>query len=143
MRSRASCRRSWGSDGKSRGEPVRLSEQATGAECAGGEEYLSHPDAPAPTLPAIVFHQIARRPVHVKKGYVNPIVDVLMQFDVLATTYEELDAVASELKRALYDYKDTSPHIYDVMVEGERDGDEIDLRQFHRSIDCSIWLAEE
>ncbi|KXK51951.1 MAG: hypothetical protein UZ13_01507 [Chloroflexi bacterium OLB13] len=97
----------------------------------------------APTLPAIVFHQIARRPVHVKKGYVNPIVDVLMQFDVLATTYEELDAVASELKRALYDYKDTSPHIYDVMVEGERDGDEIDLRQFHRSIDCSIWLAEE
>lgn len=97
----------------------------------------------APTLPAIVFHQIARRPVHVKKGYVNPIVDVLMQFDVLATTYEVLDAVASELKRALYEYKDTAPHIYDVMVEGERDGDEIDLRQFQRSIDCSIWLAEQ
>ncbi|RIK36775.1 MAG: hypothetical protein DCC55_26250 [Chloroflexi bacterium] len=97
----------------------------------------------APDLPAIVYHQIARRPVHVKKGYVNPIVDVLMQFDVLAKTYTELEAVAAELKRALYGYKVTSPHIYDVMVEGERDGDEIDLRQFHRSIDCSIWLAEE
>jgi hypothetical protein len=97
----------------------------------------------APKLPAIVFHQIARRPVHIKTGVVHPLVAALVQFDVLATTYKEIEEVAAELKRALYRYEDTGPHIYEVMIEGERDGDEIDLRQFHRSIDCSIWLSEE
>lgn len=97
----------------------------------------------APRLPAIVFHLISRRPIHVKTRVVYPVVAVLVQFDVLAATYAEVDKVSAELKRALYDFAGIEPWIYAVMVEGERDGDEVDLEQFHRSVDCSIWLSEE
>jgi hypothetical protein len=96
-----------------------------------------------PTLPAIVWHRIARRPVHVKVGYVRPIAGVLLQFDVMAATYAEIDAIAIELKQALYGFRVVEPYIYDVMVQGEVDGDEIDLVQFHRSIDAEIWYSEE
>ena len=96
-----------------------------------------------PTLPAMVWHRIAWRQVHVKTGYVRPMMGVLMQLDVVAITYAEIDAVATELKHALYGFQATSPHIYKVMVQGEVDGDEIDLVQFHRSIDAEIWYSEE
>lgn len=98
-----------------------------------------------PTLPGIVYHQISRRPEHVRTGIVKPIVAVRMQFDVVAERYSQVESVAAALKTALYSYVSSDPVVYSTMVEGEREQPltEPTLQQFGRSIDATIWYAEE
>jgi len=96
-----------------------------------------------PTLPAVTYQQISRRPVHVKPGVIRPIVAVRMQFDVLATSYSDVDAVAGQLRSALYGFGATVPWTYSALVQSERDFDAPELQQFRRSVDVMIWYAEE
>lgn len=95
------------------------------------------------TLPAVKYQQVSRRPVHVRTGRVNPIVQVRMQFDVYGSSYSAVDAVATELKKALYAFRPLAPPVLKTFVADEIDLVEPDLDQVRRSVDALIWYTEE
>ena len=101
-----------------------------------------------PTLPAVRYRRISRRPVHIKVGVNEPLVSLRVQFDVVANSYGSLEDVATALKTALYAYKNTGPAVIQVMIENEQDFEETERGaggdpQVRRVIDAMIWCHEE
>lgn len=117
------------------------------AALIGGRVYpLRLPQGP--TLPALRYQIVSRRPLHIKTGVNLPLVAVRLQFDVVAATYASADRVATVLKTALYAYTNTGPAVLKVMIENEQDIDETErgaggAPQVRRVIDALIWCHEE
>lgn len=97
-----------------------------------------------PTLPAVRYQVVSRRPVHIKTGVNLPLVALRVQFDVIGASYASVDGVAIVLKTALYAYTNTGPTVFRVMIESEQDVDEAERNgQVRRVIDAMVWCHEE
>ncbi len=101
-----------------------------------------------PTLPAVRYRRISRRPVHVKVDVNEPLVALRVQFDVVANSYGSLEDVATALRTAVYAYKNTAPAVIQGMIENEQDFEETERgaggeAQMRRVIDAMIWCHEE
>lgn len=95
-------------------------------------------------LPMLSFFEVSRNEVHVKVGYVAPLVTVRLQFDILASSHLQATNVALALKSPLYAWsRPADPVVYKCFIADEQAEVVRETKQHRRMIDALVWCEEQ
>lgn len=94
-------------------------------------------------LPMLSFFEVSRNEVHIKVGYVAPLVTVSIQFDIFAGSYVQATEVAQALKSSLYAWSQPAdPVVYKCFIADEQNEVVSETKQHRRIVDVLVWYEE-